>query len=78
MIENGIYKGFAFYDLNYQINNVEILRNIIIPMQNNRDTKHHSRSCTKKQNAKNNKILKSNLICSYSSCMQLLIIPVVF
>jgi DNA polymerase-3 subunit epsilon len=52
MIENGIYKGFAFYDLNYQINNVEILRNIIIPMQNNRDTKHHSRSCTKKQNAK--------------------------
>ena len=40
MIENGIYKGFAFYDLNYQINNVEILRNIIIPMQNNRDTKN--------------------------------------
>jgi DNA polymerase-3 subunit epsilon len=23
MIENGIYKGFAFYDLNYQINNVD-------------------------------------------------------
>ncbi|MFV8362917.1 exonuclease domain-containing protein [Flavobacterium sp. ZT3P35] len=40
MIENGIYKGFAFYDLNYQINNIEILRNIIIPMQNNRDTKN--------------------------------------
>ncbi|MFV8357585.1 exonuclease domain-containing protein [Flavobacterium sp. XS1P32] len=40
MIENGIYKGYAFYDLNYQINNVEILRNIIIPMQNNRDTKN--------------------------------------
>jgi len=40
MIENGIYKGYAFYDLNYQINNIEILRNIIIPMQNNRDTKN--------------------------------------
>ena len=39
LIENGIYKGYAFYDLNYQINNIEILRNIIIPMQNNRDTK---------------------------------------
>ena len=39
-IENGIYKGYAFYDLNYQINNIEILRNIIIPMQNNRDTKN--------------------------------------
>ncbi|RKS93939.1 DNA polymerase-3 subunit epsilon [Flavobacterium limicola] len=40
LIENGIYKGYAFYDLNYQINNIEILRNIIIPMQNNRDTKN--------------------------------------
>lgn len=40
LIENGIYKGYAFYDLNYQINNIEILRNIIIPMQNNRDAKN--------------------------------------
>ncbi len=40
LIENGIYKGYAFYDLNYQITNVEILRNIIIPMQNNRDVKN--------------------------------------
>ena len=40
LIENGIYKGYAFYDLNYQIHNIEILKNIIIPMQNNRDTKN--------------------------------------
>ena len=40
LIENGMYKGYTFYDLNYQINNIEILRNIIIPMQNNRDTKN--------------------------------------
>jgi DNA polymerase-3 subunit epsilon len=40
LIENGVYKGYAFYDLNYQINNIEILRNILIPMQNNRDTKN--------------------------------------
>ncbi|MCA6422936.1 MAG: GIY-YIG nuclease family protein [Flavobacterium sp.] len=39
LIENGIYKGYCFYDLNYQINNIEILTNIIIPMQNNRDTR---------------------------------------
>jgi DNA polymerase-3 subunit epsilon len=39
LIENGIYKGYCFFDLNYQINNVEILKNIIIPMQNNRDTR---------------------------------------
>lgn len=38
LIEAGIYKGYCFYDLNYQINNVDILKNIIIPMQNNRDT----------------------------------------
>lgn len=40
LIENGIYKGYAYYDLNYQINNIEILRNILIPMQNNRDVKN--------------------------------------
>ena len=39
LIENGIYKGYCFYDLNYQVNNIEILKNIIIPLQNNRDTK---------------------------------------
>ena len=39
LIENGIYKGYCFYDLNYQISNIEILKNIIIPMQNNRDTR---------------------------------------
>ena len=40
LIENGIYKGYAFYDLNYQIHNIEILKNIIVPMQNNRDVKN--------------------------------------
>ena len=39
LIENGIYKGYCFYELNYQVSNIEILRNIIIAMQNNRDTK---------------------------------------
>jgi DNA polymerase-3 subunit epsilon len=38
LIENGIYKGYCFYDLNYQITNIEVLKNLIIPMQNNRDT----------------------------------------
>jgi DNA polymerase-3 subunit epsilon len=38
-IENGIYKGYCFYDLNYQINNINILKNILIPMQHNRDVK---------------------------------------
>jgi len=40
LIENGIYQGFAFYNLNYQISNIEILKSIIAPMQHNRDTQH--------------------------------------
>ena len=39
LIEDGVYKGYAFYDLNYQIRNIDILRNIIVPMQHNRDTR---------------------------------------
>ena len=40
LIENGVYKGYTFYDLNYQINTVAILKNIIIPMPSNRDTRN--------------------------------------
>ncbi len=40
LIENGIYKGYGFYNLNHQINNPEILKSIINPMQNNRDVQH--------------------------------------
>jgi DNA polymerase-3 subunit epsilon len=39
LIENGIYKGYAFYDLNYQVTHIDILKNILIPMQHNRDAK---------------------------------------
>lgn len=39
LIENGVYKGYAFYNLNYQINNIDILKNILIPMENNKDAK---------------------------------------
>ncbi len=48
LVENGVYKGFAFYDLNYQITNPEVLRNIIIPMQNNRDVKNILQSHVRK------------------------------
>ena len=39
-IENGIFKGLGFFNLNYQITNIEVLESIITPMQNNRDTQH--------------------------------------
>ena len=48
LIENGIYKGYCFYDLNYQITNIDVLKNILIPMQNNRDTKTIIQSYLKK------------------------------
>ena len=38
LIENGIYKGYCFYELNYQVSNIEILKNIIIPMQGEIDS----------------------------------------
>jgi len=40
LVENGVFKGIGFYNLNYQINNFEVLQTIITPMQNNRDTQH--------------------------------------
>lgn len=51
LVENGVYKGYAFYDLNYQINTIEILRNIIVPMQNNRDTRNSIQSYLRKGKA---------------------------
>ncbi|MES2544198.1 MAG: exonuclease domain-containing protein [Bacteroidota bacterium] len=53
LIENGIYKGYAFYDLNYQIHNVEILKNIIVPMENNRQSRFAIQNYLRK-----NKVIK--------------------
>ena len=39
-IENGVYKGYGYFNLNFQINNPEILKTLISPMKNNRDTQH--------------------------------------
>lgn len=52
LIENGIYKGYCFFDLNYQITNVAILKNLIIPMQHNRDIKTIIQSYLKKHKVK--------------------------
>lgn len=49
LIENGNYKGFGFYNLNYQINNPEVLKSIITPMSNNRDAQHIIQSYLKKR-----------------------------
>lgn len=53
VIENGIYKGYGFYNLNHQIINPEILKSILNPMQHNRDTQHIIQNYLRK-----NKVIK--------------------
>lgn len=48
LIENGSFKGLGFFNLNYQINNIEVLESIITPMQNNRDAQHIIQSYIRK------------------------------
>ncbi len=55
LIENGQYKGFGYYNLNYQINNIDVLRSVITPMKNNRDTQHIIQSYLRRK--KNPKIV---------------------
>ena len=40
LIDNGIFKGIGYFNLNFQINNIEILRSLITPMEDNRDVQH--------------------------------------
>jgi len=40
LIENGVYKGFAYFNLNFQINTINVLKSIITPMEHNKDAKH--------------------------------------
>jgi len=49
LIENGVYKGFAFYNLNYQINNPAVLKNIITPMENSKEAKNIIRAYIRKK-----------------------------
>lgn len=40
LIKNGVFQGLGFFNLNYQINNLDVLESIITSMENNRDTQH--------------------------------------
>lgn len=48
-IEKGIFRGIAFFSLNYQINNPEVLKSLITPMSHNRDAQHIIQSYLRKQ-----------------------------
>ncbi|MGM5471056.1 exonuclease domain-containing protein [Flavobacteriaceae bacterium LMO-SS05] len=55
-IENGVFKGLGFFDLNYQINNLEVLNSLITTMESNRDTQHIIQSYLRRN--KNLKIIQ--------------------
>jgi DNA polymerase-3 subunit epsilon len=57
-VENGVFKGLGFFDLNYQITNTEVLESIITPMDNNRDTQHIIQSYLRRH--KNIKVIRLN------------------
>ncbi len=40
LIRKGLFEGFAFYDLNHQINNIHILESLITPMHGDANAKH--------------------------------------
>ncbi|AYN67898.1 exonuclease [Euzebyella marina] len=49
LIKNGLFKGFGYYDLNHQINNIHILESIIVPMNGDQNTTHIIESYLRKR-----------------------------
>ena len=40
LVEEGKFKGIGYFNLNHQLNNLEIIKSIITPMQSDRDAQH--------------------------------------
>ena len=52
LIQNAKYKGFGYAELNYQINNLGMVKNIISPMKNSRAARHLLQSFIRKNKVK--------------------------
>ena len=48
LVEDGVFIGIGYFNLNYQLNNIDIVRNIITPMANDLDTRHIIQSYLRK------------------------------
>ncbi len=48
LVEEGRFKGVGYFNLNYQLNNIDIVRSIITPMNNDRDAQHIIQSYLRK------------------------------
>lgn len=51
VIEKGIFIGIGYFDLNYQITNIEVLKSLITPMAHNKDVQHIIQSYIRKNKA---------------------------
>lgn len=49
LIENGVFKGLGYIHLNYQLSNVDILRTLLTPMDDNPDVRHLIQSYLRKR-----------------------------
>ncbi|MFD0975932.1 exonuclease domain-containing protein [Salinimicrobium gaetbulicola] len=50
LVENGQFKGIGYFNLNYQLNNLDIIKSIITPMRSDRDSQHIIQSYLRKNN----------------------------
>lgn len=50
LVEEGEFKGIGFFNLNHQMNNLDIARSVITPMTNDRDARHIIQSYLRKNN----------------------------
>ena len=40
LIENGVFRGYAYFNLNFQIHTTTVLKSILTPMEHNKDAQH--------------------------------------
>lgn len=50
LVEEGEFKGIGYFNLNYQLNNIGIIKSIITPMKSDRDAQHIIQSYLRKNN----------------------------
>jgi DNA polymerase-3 subunit epsilon len=48
LVENGLFIGLGYFNLNFQINNIEVLKKILISMEHNKDSQQIIQSSLKK------------------------------
>ncbi|SEM12395.1 DNA polymerase-3 subunit epsilon [Aquimarina amphilecti] len=64
LIEEGKFIGIGYFNLNHQINNIDILRSIITPMHHNRDAQHIIQSYVRQHKRLKTVLLDKNKINS--------------